>query len=127
MNGLREGWTLADVEAAIVRDDPAELAVAVIWVSLDPPMRIWSEHICVLLSGHRCPRVRGNAILGFGHLARIYRYLNRRLVQPIIEAGLKDSEFVVREQADAAASDVEWYLGWRLFGREDEWRRPTCC
>lgn len=126
MGPFRERWTKADVEAAIARGAPAELLHVPIVVSLDPPGRVWSEQICLRLAGHPSPDVRGNAVLGLGHLARIFRSLHRRRVQPVIEAGLGDPDPRVRAQAGAAADDVEWYLGWVLAGREHNRGRSVC-
>ncbi|HEX5999556.1 MAG TPA: hypothetical protein VFZ16_09195 [Hyphomicrobiaceae bacterium] len=56
--------------------------------------------------------MRGNAILGFGHIARRLRRLDRRIVQPIIHAGLDDDEAFVRGQADAAMDDTMHFLEW---------------
>lgn len=114
------------LRSALDRDDPSDLLRLVIDVALDPPGRIQAEHFCLRLSGHWHPQVRGNAVLGLGHLARIYRYLNRRLAQPVIESALADAEFVVRQQAEEAANDVEWFLGWVLAGREERRHRAIC-
>ncbi|WP_437780453.1 hypothetical protein [Sorangium sp. So ce1097] len=114
------------MEAVIARGEPAELLHVPIVVSLDPPGRVWAEQICLRLAAHLSPSVRGNALLGLGHLARIFRSLHRRRVQPAIEAGLRDPDPCVRGQADAAADDVAWYLGWELAGREHDRERPVC-
>ena len=121
-----EEWKAAELAAAIDRDDPDELSSLVVWVALALPGRIQAEQFCIRLSRHWHPQVRGNAVLGFGHLARIYRYLNRDLVKPIVEAALSDHEFIVRHQADAAAGDIEWFLGWVLRGREHRRFVETC-
>lgn len=126
MEALGEDWTEADVEAAIARDDPAELLYVPIAVSLAPPGRVWAEQVCLRLARHHNATVRGNAILGLGHLARTFRFLNRSAVQPIIEGGLKDADAYVRGQTEAAADDIEWFLGWILAGREDNLGRPVC-
>jgi hypothetical protein len=125
-DALCDNWTEADVEAIIARGDPGELLYIPIHISLNPPGRVWAEQICIRLAGHPDANVRGNAILGFGHLARIFGYLNCRKVQPLIEAGLQDPDGYVRGQADAAADDVEWSLGWVLAGREANRAKPTC-
>ncbi|WP_437734245.1 hypothetical protein [Sorangium sp. So ce1335] len=126
MGPLRDGWTRADVEAVIARGEPAELLHVPLVVSLDPPGRVWAEQICLRLAAHPSPNVRGNALLGLGHLARIFRSLHRRRAQPVIEAGLQDPDPYVRGQAGAAADDVAWYLGWVLAGREHDRGRPVC-
>ena len=92
MTFIHDGWIEADVEAAIVNGDLSELRLVPIIVTMSSPSRIWSERICVRLSTHPDEFVRGNAMTGFGHLARLYRYLNRSVVQPIILQGLSDPE-----------------------------------
>jgi hypothetical protein len=122
---LSDGWTEADVEAVIARGDPAELLYVPLVVSHYPPGRIWAESICVRLAQHPDPNVRGNALEGFGHLARLFRALNQRVVQPLIEAGLNDSDEWVRAKAEGAAEDIEWFMGWVFRGREDRRLRPV--
>ena len=53
-----------------------------------------------------------------GHLARRFGVLDEGLVQPVLEAGLEDVSRFVRGQANAAADNLEHFLGWRI-------RRPT--
>ena len=55
--------------------------------------------------------VRGNAIFGFGHIARTCRALNAELIVPIITSALTDPNEYVRDHADNAASDLKVYLG----------------
>lgn len=114
------------LRSALDRDDPNELLRLAVDVAIAPPGRIQAERFCVRLSHHWHPQVRGNAVLGLGHLARIFRYLNRRTIQPIIESALTDPEFVVRQQAETAADDVEWFLGWVLAGREERRHKAMC-
>jgi hypothetical protein len=116
MGPFRDGWTEADIEAAIVRNEPAELLYAPIVVSMDPPDCGWAESVCVRLAAHAHPRVRANAILGFGHLARTCRRLNETVVRPLLEMGLKDQTPEVRGQAEAAAMDIRMFLGWTIDG-----------
>ena len=114
MGPFADGWTINDVEAVIARGDPADLLFVPIVVSLDPPDCTWSEAICTRLSSHADAKVRGNAVLGFGHPARTCGKLNENIVRPIIEAALRDAAVHVYEQAVAAADDVEHYLKWRI-------------
>jgi hypothetical protein len=60
------------------------------------------------------PLVRGNALLGFGHLARRFRELPRDPVYDLVVQGLADSDPRVRGQADAAADDLDQFLGWHM-------------
>ena len=109
--------TAEEAEAAIARDDPAELYVVPISVSMYHEDLEWSQGVCIRLSAHRDATVRGNAVLGFGHLARRFRRLDEGVVRPIIENALLDADPYVRGQADAAADDVAHFLGWKVKGR----------
>jgi hypothetical protein len=56
--------------------------------------------------------VRGNALLGFGHLARRFHTIpNRASVAAAITAGLADADASVRGQAEAAADDFRQFIG----------------
>jgi hypothetical protein len=103
----------ADAERA-VSGPPVELARVVIAVALHDADRVWAETFCGRLARHPDPGVRGNALLGLGHLARRFRVLDADRVQPLIEDGLADPDPWVCGQAEAAAGDAETYLGWRL-------------
>jgi hypothetical protein len=118
MGPFTDGWDETKVEAVLARGDPEELLYAPIVVSLDPPDCAWSFNICRTLATHADPRVRGNAILGFGHLARTCGDLQRD-VAPLIEAALNDPEEYVRHHANDAAHDINHFLGWGLRTLDD--------
>ena len=103
-----------EVETAISRDDPNELQYAVVSAALYSDDPNWAEGVCLRLAGHEYFNVRGNAILGFGHIARIHRHLNEGQVKPVIEAALRDESDYVRSQANATADDVEFFLKWKV-------------
>jgi hypothetical protein len=126
MGPFRDGWTQADVEAVLARGDASQLLYVPIVVALDPPGRVWAEQVCLRLASHPNPSVRGNALKGLGHLARIFRSLNRSLVEPVMEAGLLDPDQEVRGKAGDAAGDIEWFLGWIFRGREARRGTPVC-
>ena len=112
-------WTRDAVEGALCDDDPNALLRAVIAVSIHDADWRYAQDLCVRLSTHHHSNVRGNAVLGFGHIARVHRQLERTVVQPIIEAALRDADDYVSGQADAAADDTAMYLGWK-YDRRDE-------
>ncbi len=112
------GGMMADTEGAIARDQPAELLHVPIRVSMDPPDCAWAQEICIRLAAHPHANVRGNAILGFGHLARTCGALDEPRVRPLVESALRDGDDYVRGQAHAAADDVAHFLGWRMEGAE---------
>jgi hypothetical protein len=104
--------TRDEVEAALARGDAAEMGVAVLSAALHCPDHAWAESLCHRLASNPEPNVRGNALLGLGHIARIHRSLDLGRAAALIRAGLKDSDPFVRGQADSAADDVRHYVGW---------------
>jgi hypothetical protein len=109
-----ERLSIEEVESAISGNDPEDLLIVVLSAALYSDDQRWAEDICLKLSKHEHFNVRGNAILGFGHIARIHRRLDQRKVQPVLEAALKDPSDYVRGQADVAADDVEFFLNWKV-------------
>jgi hypothetical protein len=108
-----------EAEAAIARDDPAELYVVPISISMYHEDLEWAQETCVKLASHRDATVRGNAVLGFGHLARRFRKLDEGVVRPIIENALLDADPYVRGQAHDAADDMAHFLGWKVKGQNE--------
>jgi len=102
-----------DMAAALARDDPDELLRAVLAVALHAEELEWAFSICLRLASHQHFNVRGNAILGFGHLARRFGRLDP-VAQDVIEAGLGDSDPYVRGQAGDAADDAQHFLRWKI-------------
>lgn len=76
-------WSRDTVERALATDDAEELLSAVIAVSMYEEDQKYSEQLCLRLSQHPHFNVRGNAILGFRHIARVHGKLNREYVYPI--------------------------------------------
>lgn len=101
-------------DAALERDDPFELQEMVLQIALESEDREWAEWACVLLARHRNANVRGNALQGFGHLARRFGRLDPMRTRPLIENGLHAHHEYIREQATSAADDVEAYLSWSV-------------
>lgn len=111
----------AEYEAALAGEDLEELARLPVWISLDPlpdeEETAWAEGICLRLAGHEDRWVRGNAVLGLGHLARtLGQFADPEAVRRAVEAGLADADDHVRGQADCAASDLHHFLGWEIAG-----------
>jgi hypothetical protein len=103
-----------DVDAALASDDPEELLRVVLAVVLHSQDGPWASSICLRLARHGHVHVRGNAILGLGHLARRFHHLDP-VARGVIEAGLQDTEDYVRGQAESAADDAEQFLQWKII------------
>lgn len=110
--------TLAHVAEALARNSSEELLHIPIALSLDPPEEDhpgYAEKVCRELALHPDATVRGNAILGFGHLARTAGIIWKpKDVRALVEAGLADPSEYVRGQSEAAADDLRHFLKWKL-------------
>ena len=109
-------WKHADVEQALRSDDVEALRIAVIGVSMHDDDWRYAQDLCVRLSSHPHFNVRANAVLGFAHIARVHRRLDRVVVQPIIQRALHDGDDYVREHAHSAVDDTGIYLKWSYDG-----------
>ena len=105
-----------DVKAAIGRNDPEELQLVPVTVALTSPDPLFAQDICIKLASHGSNKVRGNAIMSLGHIARRFRKLNEHDVKPIIESALTDSDEYVRALAKSAADEIHQFLGWAIAG-----------
>jgi hypothetical protein len=103
----------AEAEAAIARDEPAELRDLVLEIGLEAKSREWAQSCCIQLSRHRDAETRGNAMLAFGHLARRFGNLEPR-VRRIVSIAFVDPSASVREKARSAALDLRTFLRWDL-------------
>ena len=101
------------IETAIRQNDPTEMSVIVLSIALHDPDPEFSEQFCLRFVNHEHFNVRGNAILGFAHIARIHNKLDENKVKPIIRGALLDENEFVRGQASNAKDDTEWYLKWK--------------
>ena len=101
------------MDQALLDNDINILLRVVIGVSMHEPDGRYAQDLCIRLSSHPHFNVRGNAVLGFGHIARLHLQLDRDLVQPIIEAALRDVNEYVRGQAQDVKDDTTFFLQWR--------------
>lgn len=76
------------VNNIMLKNDANELSLLSISTALNCTDLDWAEHICIKLSMHENNQVRGNAILSFGHLARIFGVLNDPRIIDIVKQGL---------------------------------------
>lgn len=108
-----ENYSQAEIDHAVKDDDAERLRLMVLSVALYSGDYEFSEKFCVQLSNHEHFNVRGNAILGFGHIARIHGKLNEELIKPIVRTALNDENEFVRAQADDATDDTKHFLKWK--------------
>ena len=121
--GSNRSWATSAMISAVITQESAlsawaqnstgELPQVLVAVALHEADLGWAQSYCLSLATHPDENVRGNAILGFGHLARRFGQLTAE-AKPIIQAALTDSSAFVRGQAVSAADDVGQFLGWQL-------------
>lgn len=111
-----ESFTVSDVQAAIQRNDTDELQFVPITVALALPDAEAAQLVCIGLCGHPDGRVRGNAVMSLGHIARRFRTLEEQTVKPLIEAALSDRDEYVRVNAKSAADEIHQFLHWTIAG-----------
>ena len=99
----------SSLAAAIDQDDPEVLARMIIAAALYEEDFDVVSAACARLSSHTDEIVRGNAILGFGHLARLFGRTTPD-VPLLVKNALTDRSDYVRGQAHAAAGDLAHFL-----------------
>jgi hypothetical protein len=103
-----------EMDSALEKGNLELLRLIPISVSLNSNELESAEQICLILSAHKDFTVRGNAILGFGHLARRFGKLTNENILTVIQNALMDENGYVCGQAEAAADDVEHFLKWKV-------------
>ncbi len=112
-----ESFTTDDIVAAIKRQDPHELSLISITVALLSQDRLVAQDVCInLCDPVYDDKVRGNAVMSLGHLARRFRSLDEQTVKPIVESALLDKNEYVRIHAKSAADEIHQFLGWTIAG-----------
>lgn len=106
-----------EVASALSSNDGEVLKCLVIGAALHWDDPAASVDLCMQLARHPDEQVRGNAILGFGHIARRFRDLPEGC-KCLVESALFDASTYVTGQANAAADDLIFFLGWRIRGME---------
>ncbi len=106
------------IEAALERDDSIELMDLIAQIALEESDRRFAENCCARLAKHRNAIVRGNAVLGFGHLARRFGQLDGRRIHRLVDVALHDQSDYVRTQAESAAQDLATFLAWEFRSQD---------
>lgn len=106
-------FTKTEMENALNENDINNLIYVPLFASLYYEDRNFAEGICIKLAKHPDNFVRGNAIEGFEHIARIDGKLNEELIKPIIKEGLKDANDFVRDKSEWARDATKQLLKWK--------------
>ncbi len=109
-------FTVGDLEAALKRNDPGELQLVSVTLAIACDDRFVAQDACLRLSHNPDGKIRGNAVMSLGHLARRFRKLDEQSVKPVIESALRDEDEYVRTRAKSAADEIHQFLGWIIAG-----------
>lgn len=94
-------------------DDYAALSEAVVSLALYDSDQAFCEQKFFELAKHDNEYVRGNAILGFGHLARRFGECSPEVRELVITASRDKSDYV-KGQSTSAIDDLTFFLGWQF-------------
>lgn len=72
------------------------------------------QDICVLLSEHSHPDIRGNSLNALGYVAMNHKKLEMNIVKPVLLRGLDDENEWVRGKAQDAIDDINLYMKWKI-------------
>lgn len=108
--------TERDVNAALLRNDPEELQFVSLTLALSDLDYNFTQSVCIRLCASEQSKVRGNALVSLGHLARRFRMLNELTVKPVIESALRDKDEYVRVSAKSAADEIHQFQHWQITG-----------
>ncbi|MGO4505347.1 hypothetical protein [Dyella sp. 2YAF14] len=118
MDYVEEAWTSPiGVLRLLETGDGVSAAKALIGLALNSSTLAPALEVSLAAAQVSDPLVRGNALLSFGHLARRFGQLPRDPVYDLVAQGLIDADGHVRGQSDAAADDLDQFLGWYFEGR----------
>jgi hypothetical protein len=102
-----------DLQRAIAADEVMALGTLIVGAALYEEDFDAAYGACLALVHHRDELVRGNALLGFGHIARRFRRIGDEALD-LVRAATVDSSVYVRGQAESAAMDLRDYLGLKV-------------
>ena len=115
MDYVEEAWVSPiGVLRLLEAGDGISAAKALIGLALNSSTLAPAIEVSLTAAQASDPLVRGNALLSFGHLARRFGQLPRVPIYDLVAHGLLDADGHVRGRADAAADDLEQFLGWHF-------------
>jgi hypothetical protein len=107
-------FTKAEMEQVIIENDIEKLIFVPLFASLYFEDRDFAYEVCIQLASHPNINVRGCAIEGFEHIARIDGKLDKEIVKPLIEKALFDKSEFIRMKADDTKDGLEHFLKWKF-------------
>ncbi|GAF51523.1 hypothetical protein [Rhodococcus wratislaviensis] len=93
-----------ETERLLASDDPEAVCRALVSAALFEEDWQWVESVCVRMANDPRPSVRGCAVTGLGHLARIHGVLDLDVVVPLLERLVADPK--IGGRAEDALGDI---------------------
>lgn len=103
----------AETEAILNHGSFDELMLLPLALGEHYPDWKYAQDVCLKLADHADDRIRANACLGLGYVARTQGKLEKHLVKPVILRELR-TQTEWRWRIEDAIADINHYLGWRL-------------
>jgi hypothetical protein len=111
-----ETITPKEVNLALLRNDPEELQLVSVTLALSDLDFNFTQAVCFQLCSNGNSKVKGNALISLGHLARRFRRLDEQAIKPLIESLLQNPDEFVRTCAKSAADEIHQFLHWQIEG-----------
>jgi hypothetical protein len=96
-----------EAERLLSSDDAGDVCRALVSLALYEEDWSWVETLCVQMAHDPRSQVRGCAVTGIGHLARIHGVLHLQMVVPLLEALAADPK--IGGRAEDALSDIRMF------------------
>ena len=107
-------YTDKEIINAIKNDDLDVLIEVCISLGFNHESWKFTQDICLKLSDHKNPLVRGNALYGLAHTARVKQKLEKNIVKPILLRARKDLDETVRMKAEDSREMINQYMNWNI-------------
>lgn len=110
--------------AELIRQaDDEALVYAIIVLGHYYEERAFAEQMLLKLADHANPWVRAMACKGFGHLARVHGYLDKRRVKPVLLREWRENPH--QGDIEIAFDDIRHFLKWNLGAKKRDQKRPS--
>jgi hypothetical protein len=99
-----------DIFTLIHSNDTKQVVDGLLALTLNVDDFELKQKINIAYSTHENENIRGIAVLCLGHMARIHRKADKKLVYPVIQRALQDGSAFVRGHADSALDDTIFFV-----------------
>jgi hypothetical protein len=101
------GWSRAEMEAALASDDVTTARNGLLAAAFDAPDWEWAQEQCLRFLDH--PRLRGLAVICFGHVAMMHQQLDYERIVPLLQQ-IRRAEPDLADTAYHALTDIHQFI-----------------